>query len=252
MAELTAFGYRPGASLGHRADVRFKLVSLVLLSLAGLNAGFAGLGVATCLLLAALCHIRLSLTALASDLRYFGVLLLFVFTARLLSIDAGDPVFAAWGLSITRQGLTSAALVCWRLAFTVGLGAVLVATTKPSQVRAALQWLLKPLPFVAEHRIATMISLVIRFVPHVLAQARETAAAQRARGIENRKNPLYRLVKFSIPMLRRIFEDADTLVLAMEARCYSESRTEPVLLAGARDWGLAGCTVLLCAVLVWG
>jgi energy-coupling factor transporter transmembrane protein EcfT len=251
MAELTAFGYRPGASLGHRADVRFKLVALVLLSLAGLNAGFAGLGAATGLLLAALHHIRLPLTVLARDLRYFGVLLLFVFTARLLSIDAGDPLFAAWGLSITRPGLTSAVLVCWRLAFTVGLGAVMMATTKPAQVRAALQWLLKPLPFVPAQKIATMISLVVRFVPHVLAQARETAAAQRARGIENRKNPLYRLVKFSIPLLRRIFEDADTLVLAMEARCYSESRTEPVLHAAARDWALAGGAVLLGAVLFW-
>ena len=47
-----------------------------------------------------------------------------------------------------------------------------------------------------------------------------------------------------------VFQDADVLVLAMEARCYSENRTEPVLHATARDWALAGCTVLLCAVLL--
>lgn len=81
-----------------------------------------------------------------------------------------------------------------------------------------------------------MLGLTIRFIPIILNQMRETADAQRARGIENRKNPVYRTVKFIIPLMRRTFEDADKLAVAMEARCWSENRTDPELSFGKSDW----------------
>ena len=80
-----------------------------------------------------------------------------------------------------------------------------------------------------------MIGLIIRFLPYILDQAKATADAQRARGVENRKNPIYRLIKFVVPLVRRTFENADNLAVAMEARCYSENRTDPELLSGRYD-----------------
>jgi biotin transport system permease protein len=71
-----------------------------------------------------------------------------------------------------------------------------------------------------------MIGLIMRFVPVILDQAKETSKAQRVRGVENRKNPVYRLIKLAIPLIRRTFESADKLAVAMEARCYSENRTD--------------------------
>jgi energy-coupling factor transporter transmembrane protein EcfT len=70
----------------------------------------------------------------------------------------------------------------------------------------------------------------------ILNQARETAEAQRARGVANRKNPAYRLTKLGLPLIRRTFENADRLVTAMESRCYSENRTGPALVSTRRDW----------------
>jgi energy-coupling factor transporter transmembrane protein EcfT len=58
---------------------------------------------------------------------------------------------------------------------------------------------LKPIPVVDEKMAATMLGLVVRFLPVILFQAGEIADAQRARGIERRKNPLIRLMKFTIP-----------------------------------------------------
>lgn len=80
------------------------------------------------------------------------------------------------------------------------------------------------------------MGLILRFVPVILDQARETAEAQKARAVENRKNPVYRLTKFSFPLIRRTFERADDLVAAMEARAFTEHRTDPELTADKRDW----------------
>ena len=44
MAELTLFGYRSGVVILYRVDVRFKLLFVVLISLACLNASLYGPG----------------------------------------------------------------------------------------------------------------------------------------------------------------------------------------------------------------
>ena len=113
--------------------------------------------------------------------------------------------------------------------WTGGTWILFVTSSKISEINAGLQWVLKPLPFVPEKRVAIMISLMIRFLPLILDQGREISNAQKARGIERVKNPVKRLSLFGIALIRRIFETADRLVLAMEARCFSEDRTDPEL-----------------------
>ena len=130
-----------------------------------------------------------------------------------------------------------ALIVCWRLLLVVFMGVLLMATTRTADIRAALVWYLKPIPFVNEKMAATMVGLVVRFLPVILFQAGEIADAQRARGIERRKNPLIRLMRFTIPLFRRVFLSADELVAAMQARCYNEHRTLPDLsFSGAMAW----------------
>ena len=63
----------------------------------------------------------------------------------------------------------------------------------------------------------------------ILYQANEVSDAIRSRGIERRKNPLVRLIFFAITLFRRVFLDADTYAMAMQARCYNEQRTVPAL-----------------------
>ncbi|NJL58478.1 MAG: energy-coupling factor transporter transmembrane protein EcfT [Desulfobacteraceae bacterium] len=86
-----------------------------------------------------------------------------------------------------------------------------------------------------EKRLAVMMSLLMRFLPLIHLQIREISDAQKARGIECRKNPIYRTVKFVIPLIRRTFEDADRLVIAMKARSFCEDRSEPELLWTRQD-----------------
>ena len=249
MAELTAFGYFSGDSLLHNLDSRFKLLFIVMLSLVCLNLNPTTLGLITALLLGFSIYAPLPLCAMFRELRYFFILLGFVFTARALS-TGGDPVIDAGILSVSSQGLSAGILVCWRLALIVLLAFSMATTTRPSDIKAAVQWYLKPIPFIPEKKVAIMMGLILRFIPVIFDQAAETAEAQKARCIQNRKNPVYRLMKLGFPLLRRTFERADDLVAAMEARGFTENRTDPQLASHRRDW-IALCVVSgMCFVLV--
>jgi len=235
MAELTSFGYFSGNSLLHNLDPRFKLLIIILLSLVCLNLYFISLGIFTCLLLGLILCSRLPLNSGVKELRYFFVLLLFVFMARALS-TGGPSLIEVKFISISRQGLSAGFLVCWRLAFIVLLGFTLMSTTRPSEIKAAVQWYLKPVPFIPEKKVAMMMGLILRFVPVIFDQAAETADAQKARCVQNRRNPVYRLIKLGFPLMRRTFERADDLVAALEARGFTENRTDPELASNRRDW----------------
>lgn len=252
MAELTR-GFCPikGSPL-HRLDVRFKMVFLVLLSLVTIRAGFLGLFILFLTQAAALISAQVSIKRLIRELRYFFIFLIFIFVARTLSIP-GEKLFQIDFFSVmflvTKQGILSGALVCFRLFLVVLLGYLFIFSTLPSQVRVAITWFLKPVPLVPEKKVATMLSLLMRFLPLILQEAKETTDAQRARCVENRKNPVYRFIKLAVPMLRRIFLRADDLVLAMEARGYSENRTMPCLYSKKSDWLSLAFVIILSLIL---
>jgi energy-coupling factor transporter transmembrane protein EcfT len=235
VAELTSFSYIAGNSLLHRLDARFKITFVILISLVGLNAYLWGLGLLTLLLLGILLRIRLFLFSRLKEIRYFLILLLLIFVARVLATD-GIPLVDLDYITVSTQGIYNGIVVCWRLTLVVMLGLAFISTTSPATIKAAVQWFLKPVPFIPEKKVAVMMGLILRFVPVIFNQAGTTAAALKARAVENRKNPVYRLTKFGFPLMRRIFERADDLVTALEARAFTEHRTDPELAASKRDW----------------
>jgi len=251
MAELNVLGFHADNSVLHRLDVRFKLMFLVVISLSSLKAFVPSLSFLTLVLMVALTHAGLPWKMALKDLRYVFLLLLFVFMARSLSVP-GSPVVEFKAVSVTREGLYEGAMVCWRLLIVIMTGLSFVITTRSSEIKAAVEWMLKPFPWIPAKRIAFMLSLIVRFIPLVFEQAKKTAEAQKARGVENRKNPVYRLKMFGIPLMRRIFERADKLILAMEARCYSENRTDSLLSSGVKDWIALAGVMCLCLIIILG
>ncbi len=235
MAHLTAFHYRPGDTLAHHLDVRIKFIVLIMMSLAVLKAPMVFLGLITIGQMLLIIRLRLPLKATLAEMRFLLFLLAAVFVARALSTP-GIPLVALKWLTISKEGLRQAALIVWRMLLIVLLGLPIVVTTRPADIKAAVEWFLKPFPFLPAARIGTMIGLLLRFIPTIFAMAGETMAAQRARAVENRKNPIYRLTKFVIPFVRRTFESADRLALAMQARGYTENRTGTKFSIRIRDW----------------
>jgi energy-coupling factor transporter transmembrane protein EcfT len=173
-------------------------------------------------------------------MRYFLVFLFFVFGIRSVTFADG------WMPSISLDQAGASLVVCWRLLLVVSMGVLLMATTRTADIRAALVWFLKPVPFVDERMAATMVGLVVRFLPVILLQAAEISDAQRARGIERRRNPVVRLMRFTIPLFRRVFLSADELAVAMQARCYNEHRTLRELAFTRHDGRVVGVGLLLC------
>ncbi|MGD2185817.1 MAG: energy-coupling factor transporter transmembrane component T [Desulfobacterales bacterium] len=249
MAELTTFNFQPGTSLLHKLDVRFKLIFLILISLISLGGGLQGLIMLSGLVAVLIVHSRLPVKSGFKELRFFLILLLLILVVRMLTTP-GTVLIEIPFVTITQPGLISGLLICWRLVIIALLGFLFIFATPSSEIKAAVEWFLKPVGFVPGKRIATMMGLTARFVPVIFNQAIETAEAQRARCVENRKNPLYRLIRLGIPLLRRTFEQADKLVVAMEARCYSENRTDPELCATRIDWMASVVMILICVMAV--
>lgn len=235
MGELSAFSFLPGQSSLHRLDARIKLLGLMLISLLSLGAGGLSLSVLSAIVIILAADCRLPLARLSVELRYFFFLLLLVFIARSLSTP-GETVWQWRFINISGEGLLSGLLVCWRLVIVIIGGLLLVHSTRISGITGAVRWFLRPAPLVNETRVALMMGLVVRFIPGLLLRARETADAQRARCVENRKNPIYRLRVLVIPWLKNIFLEADELVQAMQARGYSGQSTQPEFSLHRGDW----------------
>jgi energy-coupling factor transporter transmembrane protein EcfT len=239
MAELTTIGYKAGSSLLHGLDPRTKQLVLMVLSAASLFANTWFLGVASAAVLFLLLQTHLKVRQLVREIRYFLYFIAFIFIVRAVTLT--DTFYP----TTNSTDIAAAAIFCWRLLLVVLMGVLLISTTRTSDIRAALIWFLKPLPFVDERMAATMVGLVVRFLPLILFQAREIDDGMRARGIEKRKNPLIRPIAFTITLMRRVFVRADELVDTMQARCYNEQRTLPAMNFAKNDMAAAGVAILL-------
>ena len=159
----------------------------------------------------------------------------------------------SWGtLQITHEGLQEGGKVVWRLLMILVLGLVFIATTRPSDLKAAVQWLLGPIPFVPARKAATMVGLIVRFIPVLHQQIRETQSALAARAGTRRRLSLRRMRYLIFPTLRRVVLAADQLSLAMMARGYQEERTDPTFQAQPGDGltvAVAGAVLVLTLII---
>jgi len=244
VAFVTPFTYRQGESILHRLDVRCKFFMICIVSMSMFSAHLpAGLSYFL-ILLFFFKKAGINILATLSSIKYFLVLLFFVFLARALTRE-GDIIFSFYGISITGQGLNEGFLVALRFFLVMLTGLVFASTTKPSLIKSAVQWFLKPVPFVPEKRVAVMISLALSFMPVILKQAKEISDAQKARCGNLEKNPAKKIIRLVLPLLKKTFLSADHLVLAMESRCYNDDRTDPEYTpSGNEAWFLAGSLVI--------
>jgi energy-coupling factor transporter transmembrane protein EcfT len=250
MAELTSLSFRPGNTLLHSLDARFKLILVVMVSLSIVHAGLTELSAITILFVLLSFYIRLSIVDTAKSLRYFLFLLVLVFLARLLS-TSGEAFLSFYFITITKNGIYEGLIVCWRLLLLVCLGLLLISTTRTSMVKRAVEWLLSPIPLIPEKRIATMMGLIVRFIPVIFHKTREVSEAQKARCSQNIKNPFIRLKRLAFPMVKSVFKDAENVATAMAARCYSETPTRHLGHPRGSDWCiLALGTVFSIAVFI--
>jgi len=250
MAHLTPFTYRRGESMLHMLDVRSKFFIMCLLSMSILSAHFLSCSLYGVILFFFFKRSGLNISSTLNHIKYFILLLFFIFTARALTVE-GDILFSIFEVSITEQGMKEGVLVAFKFFLVMVSGILFASTTKPSSLKNAVQWFLQPVPFIPEKKVAVMISLSLSFMPIILNQAKEISEAQKSRCADLQKNPVKKIIRLVLPLLKKTFLSADNLVLAMESRCYSDDRTEPEFSPSGREIYFIAASVILSLGLAW-
>ncbi|MFO7751991.1 MAG: energy-coupling factor transporter transmembrane component T [Desulfobacteraceae bacterium] len=247
---MTPFMYLSGNSHFHRLDPRYKLIILALVSISVLKAGYISLCVTSLLLIWGIKKTGINIPNAIKHLKLFFILLLFIFTARAVSDESGTLLFRLFQTEVTTGGLSEGGLTAWRFFTVMIAGMIFSRSTKPSEVKSAARWFLKPVPFVPENRAAVMIGLAIRFLPLILNQAQELSLARKARGGDFRKNPVKRMSELSIGLVKKSFRSADHAALAMESRGFTEDRTDTLFSPSRLDAGYLFSAGLLAVFLI--
>lgn len=220
MARLSVFSYIPGSSFFHRVDPRIKLFCLACITTKAFTGDLGQNLILFVLLLASMLVSRIPVPVFFREIRWFFIMVFLVFLARSLTTP-GREWFSVLGFSFTEEGMVQGGTIGLRLICALILGMLVTRTTCSPDLRAAISWYLQYLPFVPKNRVATALALFVRFIPLVLEEAQKTGEVVCARGITNRKNPVYRLSGFTLCFLQKCFRDANRFVTAMEARGYT-------------------------------
>ena len=231
-------------------DARLKLLCMLLLSVAATFASsvyeFAFLTLA---LLGLIGFARLPFGALLKDMRLFAILILALIIANAFFVP-GNPLPYLPIPGVSQEGLVTGLNFAWRLTLILMICMVMTGTTSLLTFKNVVEWYLRPIPLVPAARVATMMNLTFVLFPVIFDKYADMMAAQKARCVELRKNKIKRVMLTAVPLLSQTLRKADEIVYAMEARCYSEDRTQAVFETKPQDWLFTTVCVCILVALV--
>jgi len=266
MGKLTAFSYRTCHFVLFKLDVRCKVICVCLLSIIMAMADFVHLFLISAILSWFLYRSGVTVQIFVRELRYFFLILIFLVVVRSF-ITPGRPIdiFQLIGMDlpevlrmeifsnihITEEGVIDGCIVAWRFLIIMVMGILFSCSTQASALKGAVTWFLKPVPFIPEKRVGVMVSLFVRFLPLILEKVDEVSDSQKARCANLQKDPLKRIKNITVPLLKKVFQSADILAIAMASRCYSEDRTEQKFLQSGYEIYFYIGTLALAAFIIF-
>ena len=252
MAQMIFFHYMHKDTIIHQMDGRVKLFCMLLLSLSiSFASQWQHYAIPLCLIIATIVIAKLPIIDILKEIKLFAVIIMIVFVSNAFAIP-GDPISGFPIESVSIQGVIRGGHFAGRLILIILISIIVFSTTSLLTYKKVIEWYLRPIPFIREVRIATMINLIFMMIPIIFDNYKEMMEAQMSRGIElQKKNPLRRLKFIAFPLLSRTLQRADEIVYAMESRCYCEIRTKTVFKANKSDWViLVICVVVFFFVIV--
>lgn len=232
--EITIGQYYPADSVIHKLDPRVKLAGTLvfIISLFAFQSVAAYL-VATIFLVAVIRASKVPFGFMTKGLKSIIMLLMITVIFNLFLIP-GTPIVQLWKLTITKEGLVTAASMAVRLIYLIIGSSVMTLTTTPNNLTDGLEKSLRPLNkiHVPVHEISMMMSIALRFIPILLEETDKIMKAQTARGADFESGGLIQKAKNMVPLLVPLFisafRRANDLAMAMEARGYhgGEGRTK--------------------------
>lgn len=260
LKDITLGQYFPGTSIIHRLDPRAKILGVLVYIVALFFAkGVLSYGILFAVLALCVAISRVSPSALLKGLKPLLFIVAFTAVLNIFYIKTGRELASFWGLTITVDGLSTAAFMVLRIVLLVSSTFLLTYTTAPMAMTDGTEMLLSPLKalHVPVHDFAMMMSIAMRFIPILVEEADKITSAQKARGADFENGKLTDRAKALLPLLVPLFVSAfrraDELAVAMESRCYhgGEGRTRmKTLQMAARDWIFLFLTAALLAGII--
>lgn len=253
LRDITLGQYYQTESVIHKLDPRVKLggTLLYIISLF-LFSNFLGYVVAALFLLLVIKLSRVPFKFMVKGMKAIMFLLLLTVVFNLF-LTPGTPLISLWKLTITYEGLRTAAFMAIRLTFLIIGSSVMTLTTTPNNLTDGMEKMMRPLKLirVPVHEVAMMMSIALRFIPILLEETDKIMKAQIARGADFESGNIIKRAKALVPLLVPLFisafRRANDLAMAMEARCYrgGDGRTKmKPLVYQKRDFLAYGCIAI--------
>ena len=224
--DITIGQYYQTDSIIHRLDPRVKLAGtlLFIISLFCFD-NYVGYAVAAIFLAIVIKLSKVPFKFMVKGMKAI-VMILMITVLFNLFLTPGEVLFSFWKISVTKEGLSTAATMAVRLCFLIIGSSVMTLTTTPNNLTDGLEKALNPLKKikVPVHEIAMMMSIALRFIPILLEETDKIMKAQLARGADFESGNIFKrakaLVPILVPLFISAFRRANDLAMAMEARCY--------------------------------
>ena len=216
-----AFHYFPGNSFLHLWDARCRVLGLLIITLSLLQFNVSLFILNSVILIGLFILSRLPLKQFLHEFRLWAIFLFILFLFQILFSQGMRLSFLPW-LPVSKEGLILGGVAVWRLGLILCYATLFTAVTRPRELRDAITWFIKPVPFLSERRIGLMVSLTVHFFSVILDEAEEVRLAHKARLGDQNKNPFRRAKFLALPLLRRSFSRAEDVTLALAARGYRD------------------------------
>lgn len=230
--DVTFGQYYPAQSFIHRLDPRIKILALIgFIVLLFVANNFYSLLTVALLVAVTVAFSRVPLKSVLRSVK--GIIFILIFTAVLnLFFQRGEKLLVEWWIiRIYLEGVINTVFFVLRLFLLVMVSSVLTLTTTPVSLTDGIESLLKPLTYIKfpVHELALIMSIALRFIPTLIDETNRIIAAQKARGADFESGNIFKRIKaivpILIPLLISAFRRADELGDAMDARCYTGSKT---------------------------
>jgi energy-coupling factor transport system ATP-binding protein len=216
---ITFGSFVPGSSFLHKADPRTKItVALVLMIALFISTNWLPILAACALVIVCVAAARISPRYVLKTLRPIAIILVFT-----LVVNA----FRFAPFRFVPAGFERGLLFALRIMVVMMLSTLVTLTTSPVRLTDGITALLAPMRRIKlpVDDLAMMLSIALRFIPTIFEEAQVIIKAQTMRGAHFNTGSLWKRLRawivILVPLLVQLFRRAETLALAMEARCYT-------------------------------
>jgi len=219
--------YYPADSYVHNLDPRVKLIGIFtyITMLFFADGAISYVFSAFCLSLAVYAS-NVPLRYMLKGLRSIIFIIILSVSLNIFFTPGERLLFEFWIIKIYPEGIILAIKIFARLALLIAGSSLLMLTTSPISLTAAIEYILNPFKKIGvpAHDIAMMTTIALRFIPTLLEETDKIIKAQTARGAGFDTGGLIKKAKAMVPLLVPLFisafKRAEDLATAMEARCY--------------------------------